>query len=220
MRGRWDLIGTIVGYIVLGLSIAAPVGPINVEMINRGMRYGFWPAFLVGCGGMTSDILLMALMFVGLSNVLLIGWVNVVLLILGCFVLLHSGCVNLLNAQQEPLDVTRDSHHRKALLTSYATGLTIAATNPMNLLFWLSIYGSVLSDVLLSNEPGRSFLLSSLVFVGIGLWNLHVALSIHFGRRIMNRFVMRSIRVVASCVLLYYGLKFGVQACNEMGMLF
>ena len=35
------MIGAIIQQIVLGISLAAPVGPINIEMLKRGIERGF-----------------------------------------------------------------------------------------------------------------------------------------------------------------------------------
>ncbi|MGM2834842.1 LysE family transporter, partial [Bacillus cereus group sp. Bce025] len=51
------MFGAIIQQIVLGISLAAPVGPINIEMLKRGIERGFWDAWVVGIGGMTADIL-------------------------------------------------------------------------------------------------------------------------------------------------------------------
>ena len=80
------MLAMIVGNIFLGLSIAAPVGPINIEIIKRGLSFGFWPALFVGLGGMSSDLLLMGAMFVGMSAVLSITWVKILLMCLGAVV--------------------------------------------------------------------------------------------------------------------------------------
>ena len=39
----------------LGWSVAWPPGPINAEMIRRGLSRGFWPAYAVGLGASTAD---------------------------------------------------------------------------------------------------------------------------------------------------------------------
>ncbi|MCD5322293.1 LysE family translocator [Pontibacillus chungwhensis] len=203
---------TMISSIILGLSIAAPIGPINIEIVKRGLLYGFWPAFLVGLGGMSSDLLLMAAMFFGLSQVLTMVWVKITLMGLGCFILIHSGWVNLF-ASVVPNEA-KESVHRQSVQVrrrSYITGLTIAGTNPMNLLFWISIYGSVLSSSFQQDNQLQAFLTSSLVFVGIGLWNLNLALTVHFSRILMNQAVMRSICIIASLVLIGFGIYFGYQ---------
>ena len=50
------MFGAIIQQIVLGISLAAPVGPINIEMLKRGIERGFWHAWVVGIGGMTADV--------------------------------------------------------------------------------------------------------------------------------------------------------------------
>ncbi|WP_242705660.1 LysE family translocator [Pontibacillus sp. ALD_SL1] len=198
--------------IVLGLSIAAPVGPINIEIVKRGLLYGFWPAFLVGLGGMSSDLILMAAMFFGLSQVLGFIWVKITLMGLGCLILLYSGYANFFTSFERD---QRDENDQRNLphvgWRSYATGMTIAGTNPMNLLFWISIYGSVLSSSLQQDNHLYAFFTSSLVFVGIGLWNANLALTVHFGRTLMNAVAMRIICIIASCVLMGFGGYFGYQ---------
>ena len=42
------------GYL-LGWSVAWPPGPINAEMIRRGLTRGFWSAWAVGLGACTGD---------------------------------------------------------------------------------------------------------------------------------------------------------------------
>ncbi|GEN53332.1 LysE family translocator [Halobacillus faecis] len=200
----------VVSSIVLGLSIAAPVGPINIEIMRRGLAYGFWPAFCVGLGGMSSDLLLMAAMFFGIGVFLTWTWVQVALMLIGCLVLVHAGWTSLRSKEEWRLEEgpERRGHKGEALL-SYIRGMIIAGTNPMNLLFWISIYGSVLSGALQEENMFRSFIISSMVFLGIGLWNANLAFFVHFGRYVVHSRLLKWIQGVASLVLIYYGIKFG-----------
>src|SRR6188474_1696543 len=43
--------------LLLGWSVAWPPGPINSEMIRRGLSRGFWPAFSVSLGACSADFL-------------------------------------------------------------------------------------------------------------------------------------------------------------------
>lgn len=204
------MVTLIISSIVLGLSIAAPVGPINIEIMKRGISFGFWSAFCVGLGGMSSDLLLMAVMFFGLGVFLTWKWVQVGLMLLGCFVLVHAGWTSLRGGQNLRLGGEDErSEGTGTKLVSYMRGAVIAGTNPMNLLFWISIYGSVLSGALQQENMLRSFLVSSMVFLGIGLWNANLAFFVHFGRYIMHSSVLRWVQNFASLILIYYGLKFG-----------
>lgn len=53
--------------VLLGLSLSIPIGPINIEMVKRGIKYGFFHSWVVGLGGMSADIVLMFAIFFGLS---------------------------------------------------------------------------------------------------------------------------------------------------------
>jgi threonine/homoserine/homoserine lactone efflux protein len=35
------------GYVFLGLTLAAPIGPVNSARIDKGIKNGFWHAWMV-----------------------------------------------------------------------------------------------------------------------------------------------------------------------------
>lgn len=57
-------------YILLGLSLAAPIGPVNAAQLDKGVRYGFFHAWLVGLGAMAADAVFMLLIYFGLAHFL------------------------------------------------------------------------------------------------------------------------------------------------------
>ncbi len=52
-----EVASTIAAGLVLGWSVAWPPGPVNAEMIRRGLTRGFRPAAAVGFGACTADFL-------------------------------------------------------------------------------------------------------------------------------------------------------------------
>ncbi|MCP3028498.1 LysE family translocator [Halobacillus sp. A5] len=207
--------------IILGLSLAAPIGPINIEIIRRGIQQGFWPSLLVGAGGMTTDLTFMYLMYQGLAEYVNLPWVQFSLLIMGAVILSIMGVQSLLthpDHSAENLSEARTSISPQ-LLKSYLTGISIAAFNPINILFWVGIYGSILSDSFHDADLTRAFLLNSAIFIGIGLWNLNLALTVHFGRTLMNPAALRLITSAASLFLLGLGLYFGCKAVLKISSL-
>ncbi|MCA0172479.1 LysE family translocator [Bacillus sp. RAR_GA_16] len=121
-------------HIVLGLSIAAPLGPINIEIMKRGIHKGFWSSLLVGAGGMSADLILMYLMYFGIATFVKLTAVQISLMILGAIILTVSGIQGFLS--RVSLEEENDKEGA-GLFHSYLTGFMIAAFNPMNLLFWL-----------------------------------------------------------------------------------
>lgn len=198
--------------IVLGLSIAAPIGPINIEIIRRGLFQGFWSSLLVGAGGMTADCIIMFLMYQGLSYVLALDEVQLTLIVIGALVLTYTGLQSFIH-QKEP-EIVMERHHlmEKGLMHSYVTGVLIAAFNPLNILFWLGIYGSVLSNSFNDENKIKAFLISSAIFIGIGLWNLNLALIIHFGKKSLSQNSLKWISATASLIILGFGLHLSYQA--------
>ncbi|KRF43481.1 hypothetical protein ASG93_00710 [Paenibacillus sp. Soil787] len=59
---------TILSFFLLGLSLSAPIGPINAAMLDKGIKQGFLHAWVVGIGAMIADALLMILIYFGLVH--------------------------------------------------------------------------------------------------------------------------------------------------------
>ena len=41
-------ISLLLSYIFLGLTLAAPIGPVNSARLDKGIKDGFWHAWIVG----------------------------------------------------------------------------------------------------------------------------------------------------------------------------
>jgi len=170
---------------------------------------------LVGAGGMSADLAIMFLMFHGLSRFLTLDSVQLVLLILGSLVLTYTGIQGLKSNSPGLTDTTKDlrEHDENGrLLNSYLTGASIAAFNPLNLLFWLGIYGSVLSESFENDNLFEAFYINSAIFIGIGLWNTNLAFSVFFGKKLLRPNILKVICMSASAVLLFCGIYFGFKA--------
>lgn len=73
----------LLSYIVLGLSLSAPVGPVNAAQIDKGIKNGFWHAWIFGLGAMAADGLYMILIYFGLSQFLTAPFVKTFLWLFG-----------------------------------------------------------------------------------------------------------------------------------------
>jgi len=77
--------------LLLGVSIAAPIGPVNVEVIKRGLKHGFLLAFLVALGAACADATYVVIIYLGLSSFINIPIVQTVVWIFGMAVLIYLG---------------------------------------------------------------------------------------------------------------------------------
>ena len=62
-------VGIFLSYVFLGLSLSAPMGPINAAQLEKGIRSGFH-AWILGIGALLADVIYMALIYLGVIHFL------------------------------------------------------------------------------------------------------------------------------------------------------
>ncbi len=196
-------------HLVLGISLAAPVGPINIEMIKRGISGGFWSAWLVGLGGMSADVLFMLFILIGLAPFIQKDVVTLFLYGAGCLMLVYIGIQSMRQAASHAF--LFEEGHPTTAQRSYASGFFIALTNPINIVFWFGVYGSTLSHMVHSYTLLQASIASICIIVGIMLWNMNIAFTVHFTRRFIHTQLLRVITLSAGVILIGYGVHFGIK---------
>jgi LysE type translocator len=123
----------LLGFVVLGFSLSVPVGAITIEMVKRGMHGGFWPAWFVGLGGMSADILLMMLIYFGIAAMLMTAAAQTVMWSIGFIVLVYLG-MDSIRAAAAPFDLDPGRREgNKSLAACFWSGFAIAISNPLNI---------------------------------------------------------------------------------------
>ncbi|QCS53850.1 LysE family transporter [Priestia flexa] len=204
----------IIHLVVLGISLAAPLGPIKVEMIKRGIAGGFWPSWLIGLGGVTGDFLFLVVIYLGAEHLFQHQFVVVFTYLLGGFFLIKLGISNLSKQhsfKQEDMTTTLAPWYK-----TFFVGFLIALLNPLNIVFWFGVYGSTLQEMTQTMSHSLSFLYSLFILGGIILWNLNVAFTVHFGRNLLTDKFLKNISVVAGGVLILYGVRFIIRFGKEI----
>ncbi|MHA0857269.1 LysE family translocator [Paenibacillus sp. CMAA1364] len=196
-------------YVFLGISLSAPIGPINAAQLDRGARFGFTQAWLIGLGAMCADLIYMLLIYFGLAHFLDTPFMKTFLWCFGCFVLIYTGIDTLRNMKQDPQS---DSRAEQSSLNSFRSGFMLAITNPLNILFWLGIYGSILAESVQNHGLTLVLWHSSGIFAGILLWDVVMATLASSFHKFGNRNTLRIISIVAGCSLIGFGIYFGYQA--------
>lgn len=200
-------------YILLGLSLAAPIGPVNAAQLDHGIRHGFLHSWFVGVGAMLADGLFMLLIFFGVVHFLEIPFMQTFLWLFGFFVLVYTGIESLINSQKINM---RNERNRMPLWKSFLTGFIMSLLNPLSILFWLGIYGSVLSTTI--NQYGKEQLLlySLAIFIGLFIWDLTMAtISSMFRKYFATRF-LQIISIISGLFLICFGLYFGLQGMKAL----
>jgi L-lysine exporter family protein LysE/ArgO len=199
----------LLGYILLGLSLAAPIGPINAAQLDKGIRGGFWHAWLVGIGAMLADMLYMMLVYFGLVHFLNNPFTKTFLWLFGAFILIYTGVESLLGARQVEI---RSKKGDETLFKSFVSGFFMSVSNPLTILFWLGIYGSVLAGTAASFGTQQLILYSGAIVLGILLWDLTMAGIASTFRRLLTGGLLIVISVVSGLSLIGFGCYFGLEA--------
>ncbi|MGE6375824.1 LysE family translocator [Peribacillus muralis] len=202
--------------ILLGLSIALPIGTISIEMIKQGLKNGFMHGWSVGLGGMTIDLILIILLFVGLAPILTIPFIQVPLWIIGAIVLFHIGYDSIKNADHEITLVGEKS--TKSLKSSYKNGLLVAIS-PGNLVFWVSIFGTILSNSFDSSNIFNFFIVSVGIIIGILIHDIGLMAIVTGARKFLKPTYIKRASIVAGLVLIGFGCYFLYKFIDSIPMI-
>lgn len=200
-------------YILLGLSLAAPIGPINAAQIDRGIKSGFLHAWLVGIGAVTADGIYMLIVYIGVVQFLDTAFMKTFLWSFGSFVLLYTGVESLISAGKVNLVHQRNN---EPLMKSFLSGFLMAISNPLTILFWFGIYGSILAKTASTYESTRLILYSSAIFIGLLLWDVMMAGVSSSFRKFLTSKLLVFISFLSGFSLIGFGIYFGVQAMNAL----
>ena len=100
---------------LIGLAIAAPVGPIGVLCITRSLNKGFFSGFLTGLGAASADAIFTCVAVFGLSAItsLLIHNQWIIKIVGGCLILMiRAPCINtiVIACPALPIQIIRQTY--------------------------------------------------------------------------------------------------------------
>ncbi|MFF3100657.1 LysE family transporter [Viridibacillus arvi] len=205
---------SIVPYFFLGVSLATPIGPVKATLLNTGIKNGFFHAWFFGLGAVVTDILYMVMVYFGIGHFIEIPFIKTLLWSFGFFVLMYTGIENLLTLHT----IEMDSKFGKVvrLRHSLLSGFLMALLNPLTILFWLGIYGSVLVGGAGTLSGVEIILYSAFILLGISLVDLIMATISGGSRKILSTSFLRIISVISSLSMIGFGIYFGIQAYHSI----
>lgn len=196
-------------YVFLGLSLSAPIGPINAAQLDKGIKKGFWHAWLFGLGAVLADILYMVLVYLGVVHFLSTPFMQTFLWLFGAFVLMYTGIESLINARKVTISKQKKDD---TLLSSIFSGFLMSLSNPMSILFWLGIYGSVLVKTASDYGTADLFVFSFAIILGVLIWDFTMAGMASIFRKYFSNRAITFISVISGLSLIGFGLYFGIRA--------
>ncbi|MDQ0411943.1 LysE family transporter [Mesobacillus stamsii] len=206
-------ISLLASYIFLGLTLAAPIGPVNSARLDKGIKNGFWHAWIVGTGSMIADAIFMFLIYLGLVNFLDMPIIQIFLWLFGGFVLIYSGMEGIIKANSIQLASSRG---RESLFKCFLTGFILSISSPLSILFWIGIYGSVLAKTASNYGYADLLIYSSMIFLGLAVWDVIIAAITTGFRRFLTYNSLKTISVFSGMSLIGFGLYFGYQGIKAL----
>jgi threonine/homoserine/homoserine lactone efflux protein len=152
--------------LLIGFSIAAPVGPIGVLCIRRSLTEGRLTGLVTGLGAATADAFYGTIAAFGLTLVssFLIGQASWIRLVGGLF-LAYLGVKTLLSKPAERPAQARGMN----LAGAYSSTLLLTLTNPMTILSFAAIFAG-LGAGLSGHGYGAAVSIVLGVFAGSSCW--------------------------------------------------
>jgi len=198
---------------LLGWAVAAPIGPVNLEIIRRSLRVRLAAGFFVGLGATMVDLGYFMLVAIGLGPMLMVYARSTVGLLIGGAILLVVAALSLhaawlswmgkVPAEMAPGDLPKG---KRVLFQSWLTGVGMTAFNPMTIFFWVMLPG-----VLLAGAPtGHIFLIGAGLCVWLGAlsWVLTLMAILAFGRRYIGPRLFAVISALGGLILIALALDF------------
>lgn len=206
-------VGVLISFFCLGLTLAAPIGPVNSARLDKGIKNGFWHAWVVGAGAIVADACFMLFVYLGLVRFLSVPMIQVFLYLFGGFILIYTGVEAVLTANKFSLDYSRK---KESLLSCFVTGFFITITSPLSILFWLGIYGSVLAKTTASYGTSLLILYTSMIFLGITIWDIFIATLATGFKRFLNYKLLILISIISGASLVLFGIYFVWQGMKTL----
>jgi L-lysine exporter family protein LysE/ArgO len=207
-------LNSIVAYIFLGVSLAAPIGPVNAAQLDTGIKNGFFHAWIFGIGALSADVMYMIMVYFGIGQIIEFHLVKVFLWSFGCFVLTYTGIESLLSLHK--IELNSRYGKRIRLRHSLLTGFLMSLLNPLTILFWLGIYGSVLAESAKANTDNQIIINSLAIIVGVILWDTIMATISSGARKLLSANLLKIISIFSSLAMIGFGIYFGIQAYHAL----
>ncbi len=197
-------IGLFARGMILGFSIAAPVGPIGVLCIRRTLANGRLTGLLSGLGAATADACYGAVAAFGLTAVSsLLVHQQTPLRIIGGLFLSYLGIRTLLTP---PAQQAAKTGQRRALLSNYLSTLGLTLTNPATILSFVAIFAGLGWAGTREAGYGSAAMLVLGVFCGSALWWLILSTGVSLVRARFTPRIMQWVNRASGSIILAFGV--------------
>lgn len=202
--------------LLIGVSIAAPVGPIGVLCMRTTLAQGMLAGFVTGLGAAAADAIYAAIGALGIAAVTaLLQSTGPYLRIVGIAVLLWIAWTTW---RQVPGDtaantgVSGKSASGKSLWVAFASTCALTITNPMTILSFAAIFAGA---GLTAGSTTQAVALVAGTFAGSMAWWLFLSTTVAAFRAKIGLGTMGRINKISALVLIGFALWMLAQALSQ-----
>jgi threonine/homoserine/homoserine lactone efflux protein len=197
--------GLVASGIAIGIAVAAPIGPVNLIVIRRTLRFGKLRGFLSGLGAATGDGVFACIAAFGLTAAIdfVVRYESVMQLVGGCFLI----GLGLRTFFAHPhLESESSDGQYGALARIFVSTFALTITNPATMLGFLAIFGGVagLSGPDQGYSHAATLVLS--VLCGSGLWWLGLSQFVSLFRQRMNDHLLEIVNRISGGLIVTFGV--------------
>lgn len=188
--------------LLIGFSIAAPVGPIGVLCIRRTLVYGRWVGLATGLGAATADAVYGGVAGFGITviSLLLLSHQAIIRLVGGIF-LCYLG---IRTFTAEPAD-REPGAEGATLLRAYTSAVALTLTNPTTILSFIAIFAGAGAGT--AKHPGTAAaILVPGVLLGSALWWVILSSVVGALRAKVTHERLRWVNRLSGTILAVFGL--------------
>ena len=211
-------LNTLANGFILGWSVAWPPGPINAEMIRRGLLPkdrggGFWGAWPIGLGACTGDFLWAFCISLGagalLSSTTIRRGLAIVSLALLFFLAARFALSDwqiyrthhLIGLDAMPLQAEKRG--------GFFVGLLIVLLSPWNVGFWLAVIGSQQTQM---TGIRQSLAIAAAVVFGALTWTVVLCSAVKLGARLFARPEWQiATEAITAAVMVWFAIRLILQ---------
>jgi threonine/homoserine/homoserine lactone efflux protein len=193
--------------LVIGFSIAAPVGPIGILCIRRTLAEGRRSGFVSGLGAATADAVYGCIAGFGLTFLaaFLIEQSQWLRLIGGGF-LLYLGIKTFLSRPSQ-VDNSSSSLDRSVNLTgNYLSTFFLTLTNPLTILSFAAIFAGLGLGSMSSGDYASAIILVAGVFLGSGSWWFLLSGIVGLVRQRFNPSYLVWVNRISGLIIILFGV--------------
>ncbi len=155
--------------LIIGIAISIPIGPINVNVISRGLKQGFSNAFAVGLGASLMDLVYCGASMLGLSAIVHKIEVNIIFQVIGFLLLIYLG-IRDIRTKADAFRYENEVQQTSKFHSAFLVGVFMYVSNPALVAFWITLSGVVQSTGTIIEGIADGALFTVGVGFGTALW--------------------------------------------------